>query len=72
MDSKIKTKTIRQTALFGAAPHEVYELLMDSKLHSEFTGEKASVSRKVGGTVKAYGSWIEAKNLELVKDKKIV
>ncbi len=70
--NKIKTKTIRQMVWFDATPHEIFELLMDSKKHSDFTGEKAKISRKVGGRFTAFGGWAEGKNLKLVKDKLIV
>ena len=65
-------KTIKQTVLFKANPHDVFEALMDSKKHSEFTGDVAKISRKVDGKISAYGGYIEGKNLEIVKDKKIV
>ena len=65
-------KSIKQAAYFNATPHEVFELLMDSKKHSAFTGHKANVSRKKGGEFTAYDEWITGKNLEIVKDKKIV
>jgi activator of HSP90 ATPase len=65
-------KTIRQSVIFKASPHEVFEALMDSNKHSEFTGEKASISREVGGEFIAYGEYIKGVNLELVPDKKIV
>ncbi|HVC58685.1 MAG TPA: SRPBCC domain-containing protein [Candidatus Acidoferrales bacterium] len=68
----MKTKTLRQSATFGASTHEVYESLMDSKKHTAFSGAKASISRKVGGKISAYSGWIEGKNLELVKDRLIV
>jgi activator of HSP90 ATPase len=54
------------------SPHEVYEALMDSRKHSKFTGEEASISREVGGKFSAYGEYITGVNLELVPDKKIV
>ena len=69
---KTKTKTIRQSANFKATPHDVYEALLDSKKHSRFTGGEASISRKVGGRFTAYDGYITGKNLELIKDKKIV
>ena len=68
----MQTRTIRQTATFKASPHEVYEVLMDSRKHSVFTGSKASISRKVGGKFTAYDGYIEGVNLELVTDEKIV
>ena len=65
------TKTIKQTAIFPAGPHEVYEALMNSKTHSAFTGDKATISRKVGGSIYAYGGYIRGKNIKLVPDKLI-
>ena len=65
-------KTIKQTVTFKASPHDVFEMLMDSKKHSAFSGDKASISRKVNGKFTAYGDYIEGKNLEIVQDKKIV
>jgi activator of HSP90 ATPase len=66
------SKTIRQVVTFKAAPHEVYEALMDEKTHSAFTGGKAKISRKVGGQFTIYEGDIEGKNLELIPDQKIV
>lgn len=68
----MKTKKIRQSVTFKASPHEVYEALMDSRRHAKFTGEKARISRKIGGKLVAYGGYIEGANLDLVPDKKIV
>ena len=68
----MKTKTIRQTALFRASPRDVYEVLMDSRRHGELTGSKASISRKVGGKFSVYGGEITGSNLVLMQDKKIV
>ena len=65
-------KTIRQTVIFKASPHELYEALMDEKKHSELTGGGARIRRRVGGGFKIYDGEIEGKNLELVPDKKIV
>jgi activator of HSP90 ATPase len=68
----MKTKTIKQAVSFKAEPHEVYEALMDSKKHSEFTGDKAVISGKAGGKWSAFSGYAEGVNLKLVKDKKIV
>ena len=65
-------KTIKQKVKFKASPNEIYEMLMDSKKHSGFTGSKAKISREVGGKISAYDGWIEGKNLVLKQDKKIV
>ena len=68
----MKTKNIKQIIAFKGTPHDVYELLMDSKKHGAFTGGKAKVSRKIGGTVTAYDGWVSAKNLKLIPDRLIV
>lgn len=68
----MKTRTIRQSVTFKAKPHDVYEALMDSRKHAKFTGEKASISRKVGGKFTCYGGYIEGVNLDVKLDKKIV
>jgi activator of HSP90 ATPase len=68
----MKTKNIRQSVTFKASPDEVYEALMDSRRHAKFTGEKARISRKIGGKLIAYDGYIEGANLDLVPDKKIV
>ncbi len=66
------SKPIQQTVTFKASPHEVYEALMDSQKHAEFSGGKASISREVGGEYSAYDGYITGRNVELVPDRKIV
>ncbi|VVB59588.1 Activator of Hsp90 ATPase -like protein [uncultured archaeon] len=68
----MKTKTLHQTIAFKATPHEVYEALMDSKKHTDFTEAKAVISRDIVGKFTAFDGWASGKNVELVKDKKIV
>jgi activator of HSP90 ATPase len=65
-------KTIRQAVTVRASPHDVYEALMDSRKHSEFTGDKATISRRVGGKFTAFSGYAEGVNVELVQDEKIV
>lgn len=64
--------TLRQTATLKASPHDVYEALMDSKKHSAFTGDKAVISRKIGGKFSVFGGYSFGVNLELIPDEKIV
>jgi len=68
----MRTKTIRQTVQFGAAPDEVYEALMDQRKHADFTGAKATISRKVGGRFRVWDGYAEGKNIELVPGRRIV
>lgn len=66
------SKLIRQRVTFKAAPHAVYEALMDSRKHAKFTNGGAKISRKVGGEIMAFDGYITGRNLELVPDQKIV
>ena len=66
----MNTKTIRQSVAFKASPHGVYEALMDSDKHSQFTGDKADISREVGGRFTAFDRYSEGVNIELVQDKR--
>ena len=67
----METKTIGQVVVIPAPPVEVYEALMDSERHSQFTGGAARISRSVGGSFTAMES-LRGKNLELVPGQKIV
>src|SRR5271157_2725231 len=67
-----ETGTIKQKVVIDATPEEVYEAFMDAKIHSKFTGSKATVVPKVGGKITAWDNYITGKNLELVKGKRIV
>jgi activator of HSP90 ATPase len=68
----METKTVKQTVTFKANHHDVYEALMDSKKHAKFTGDKASISRKIGGKFSVFDGYSEGTNIELVPDTKIV
>jgi activator of HSP90 ATPase len=70
--TRIKTRSLRQTATFKATPHDVYETLMDSRKHAKFTGGKARISRMVGGRFSTYDGYAEGENVELIPDEKIV
>ncbi len=68
-----KTKTIKQSVIFKSVkPLDVYEAIMDSKKHAKFTGQKVTMSTKVGGKFVCFGGYCWGKNLELVPGKKIV
>ena len=66
------TKTIEQIVTFNASPNDVYEALMDSEKHCQFSGAKANISREVGGSFTAYDGALSGTILELVPDEKIV
>ena len=71
-DAAVKTKDLKHVVMFKTAPHELYEMLMDSKKHAKFTGESAKVTKKVGAKFTAYGDFITGKNLKLIPDRLIV
>ena len=56
------TKTIVQQVKFKAKPERLYDLYMDSKLHSESTGGSAKLSTKVGGPFSAWDGYITGKS----------
>jgi activator of HSP90 ATPase len=66
------TKTIQQSEKFNASPEVLYEMYMDSKLHTKATGMPARLGRKSGAGFKAFGGMIEGKTLQLVPGKMIV
>ena len=68
----METRTIKQSVTFKASPHDLYEALMDSEKHAQFTGDRADISREVGGKFTAFGGYSEGVNIELVQDEKIV
>jgi len=66
-------KTIHQTAVIkNAKPDQVYQALVDSVKHSEFTGAKAEIGKEVGDKFVIYGGHLNGENKELVPNKKIV
>jgi activator of HSP90 ATPase len=65
-------KTIKQKVTFKASAKVIYQLLADSKLHSTVTGERASISKKVGGAFSAYSGYITGINVDLHPGKRIV
>ncbi len=67
----METKNVKQTVTFKASAHDIYEALMDSEKHSQFTGDVADISRKVGGKFTTFDGYAEGKNVELMPDKKI-
>ncbi len=71
MKKSAGTKSFTQSVSFSASAHDLYEALMDSGMHSKFTGERARISRNVGGTVSAYSGYAVGVNLRLIPDRLI-
>ncbi len=65
-------KAILHRIQFKAKPKVLYDLIMNPKKHSAFTGAEAIISQQLGGKYSAYDGYIEGENLELIPGKKIV
>ena len=63
---------IEQSVKFSCPPEVLFELYMDSAKHSAATGSKAQISRKVGGSFKAFEGSLWGRNLLVVPNKLIV
>jgi activator of HSP90 ATPase len=69
----IAARAIHQEETFSAAPHRVYEALLDDKLFTAFSGGRvARIDRSLGGAFSLFGGHIIGRNLELVADRRIV
>jgi activator of HSP90 ATPase len=68
-----KAKTsLHQEVDFKASPQRLYEILLDSKQFTAFSGEPAEISHDVGGAFTMFGGRIVGRNAELVPDQRIV
>jgi activator of HSP90 ATPase len=68
----MNTKTIKQTVTFDAPALEVYNLIMDAKKHSAFSGTEVIMSQKPNGKFSVFDGYCHGYNIELIKGKKIV
>jgi activator of HSP90 ATPase len=70
---KLEVTTITQKVVIPkASPKQVYEAYAVSKIHSEFTGSKATGKPVVGGKFTAWDEYISGKFLELEEGKLVV
>lgn len=65
-------RSIEQQVVINADPSRIYEALMDSKRHSQFTGGPAEIENKIGGAVSCHGGFVTGVNIDLKKDQRIV
>ncbi len=66
------TETIRQTIIIPAHVSLVYRAFTDSKVHSEFTGAKATGGHKIAAKFTAWDGYITGKVLDLIPNKFIM
>lgn len=69
---KIKLTSFRQQVILETNPKEIFDQLMNSKKHSLFSGGKAVIGKKEGDSFSVYDGYAYGKNVELVKNQKIV
>jgi activator of HSP90 ATPase len=63
---------LKVSAKFPVSAQKVYTAWLSSKQHTEMTKSKAAISSKVGGKFKTGDGYIGGKNIELIKDKRII
>jgi activator of HSP90 ATPase len=66
------SEPIRHEMTLNASPKRIYDALMDSKQHAEFTGGEAKISADAGGEFSTHGGAIVGRNVELVPERRIV
>ncbi len=63
---------VSQTVHFDVSPDSLYDIFMDEKKHSAFTGAKATIDGRVGGTFSVWDGYAKGEFIELTKGKKII
>ena len=63
---------IQISKVIPASPQKIYSAWMESKSHTEFTGDTAEIDPVVGGKFTAWGGYISGTNLILEPGKRIV
>lgn len=65
-------KTIRQTYLINATPDQVFKALTNPKIIEQWSGAPATMSARKGSTFSLWDGWNYGKNLEVVRNEKLV
>ena len=63
---------IHQEVDYTTQPARIYKALIDAKQFSEFTKDTAEIEPQEGEAFKLFGGVIQGRNIELVKDQRIV
>ena len=66
------TGSIHQTIEFQASSSDVYEMLMDEKLHAIITGSDVTLNREVKGTFNVFDGYCSGYNMVLSPGEEIV
>ena len=67
-----RLRTITQKIVVAATPAQVYGALVNPRVHSAFTGARATGSARGGGGFTAWDGYISGVNRELLKGRRIV
>jgi activator of HSP90 ATPase len=65
-------ESIRVSAELTASPEKVYKAWLNSAEHGKFTGGKAVIDPRKGGSFTAWDGYIQGKTLELEPHRRIV
>jgi activator of HSP90 ATPase len=65
-------KPIIISSIVNTSADFIYRFFTDSKLHTEITGGKAVINKKIGGKFTAWDGYIEGEIISLDKNRKIV
>ena len=66
------TRIVMHEVTLNASPSEVFEGLMDSDRHAQFTGAPAQIDRRPGGAFSLYGGQLTGRTLEVKPNERIV
>ena len=68
-----KTRTsLHQEIDLKASPQRIYEVLLDSKQFTAFSGVPAEIDPKAGGAFTTFGGQIEGRSVELIANQRVV
>lgn len=65
-------KPLLITSVLDANADFLFKFFLDSKLHTEITGSKATISNKIGGKFTAWDGYIHGEIVSLEKNKRIL
>jgi len=64
--------TIHFDVDYKTTPERIYQALLDAKQFKAFSGLPAEIDSKAGGWFKLFDGQIEGRNVELIREKRIV
>lgn len=68
----MKTGSIHQSVDFNTTPKMVYDLIMNSELHSAFTGGPVVMSKTINGSFSVFDGYCTGHTIELKEGERIV